>query len=95
MQDVADRYPAWMDANRAQLSQEEITQYEKQLAHINQICALLEAHGDSKFDELLQLLQEVSPKTQTHTHTHTQFLYEMSHIWRNSSFRGSRCTGCQ
>ena len=59
MQDISDRFPAWIDANRDNLTQEELERYEKQLAHIKLVCDLLEQHGDSKFDELLQLLQEV------------------------------------
>lgn len=59
VQDIADRFPAWIEANRGNLSEEELARYEGQLAHINQVCELLDQHGDSKFDELLQLLQEV------------------------------------
>ena len=59
VQDISERYPAWIESNRPLLSGEEVSRYEEQLEHINRVCDLLETHGDSRFDELLQLLQEV------------------------------------
>eukprot|EP00892_Ulva_mutabilis_P008329 jgi/Ulvmu1/5869/UM025_0131.1 len=59
LKDIADRFPEWLEANRGTLSEEELARYEAQLAYITEVLDLLEQHGDSKFDELLQLLQEL------------------------------------
>ena len=59
VQDVGNRYPQWLEDSKGKISAEEFEQHTAQLAHINAICKLLEEHGDSKFDELLKLLQEV------------------------------------
>ena len=59
MQDVGQRYPKWLEENKGKIPPEEHAQHTAQLAHINAICTLLEEHGDTKFDELLRLLQEV------------------------------------
>lgn len=67
VQDISERYPAWIESNRPLLSGEEVSRYEGQLEHINRVCDLLETHGDSKFDELLQLLQEVCCAAQLST----------------------------
>jgi hypothetical protein len=59
LQDVGRRYPKWLQEHEGKIPPEEFSQHTAQLSHINAICKLLEEHGDSKFDELLKLLQEV------------------------------------
>lgn len=59
LQDVGKRYPKWLEDNEGKIPADEFQQHTAQQAHINAICKLLEEHGDTKFDELLKLLQEV------------------------------------
>jgi Pex19 protein family len=59
MQDISGRFPKWLQENEGKISREDARQHRAQLGHINAICKLLEDYGDSKFEELLKLLQEV------------------------------------
>lgn len=65
---VRDKYPAWLQENRSQISAEEGERYDKQYKIIDRICVLFENENDSdpedvkqkRFMELLSLLQEMT-----------------------------------
>ena len=58
LQDIGARYPAWLEENRATLSEADIARYEEQQRHIKDICRLYDEDPDN-FTELVNALQQV------------------------------------
>ncbi|GAB4813856.1 hypothetical protein N2152v2_000902 [Parachlorella kessleri] len=58
MKDIGERYPAWLDANRTVLPEEELHRYSRQYEFIQQICALYES-DPSDYTQLVNLLQQM------------------------------------
>lgn len=59
LKEIGEQYPDWLDRHAGSLQPEERDRYERQLGYIQEICGLLEEHGDSKFPELMELLQQM------------------------------------
>eukprot|EP00958_Prasinococcus_capsulatus_P013943 scaffold1446_cov391-Prasinococcus_capsulatus_cf.AAC.29 len=58
MKEVGDKYPRWLEANRASLSAEDIDRYAKQQALIAELCTIYEERPDS-FAEVVSLMQQM------------------------------------
>jgi transposase len=58
-------YPKWLQVHSGELTEEQRRQYTAQQAHVNAVCRHLDEHGDSKFEELQDLLQEVRSASAT------------------------------
>jgi hypothetical protein len=61
VQEIAAKYPKWLERNRGTLSAADVASYEAQIEHIQAVCRHLEEYGDSQFPELLACLQHVRP----------------------------------
>ena len=59
LQEMQKEYPTWLEKNGESLTSEQRSMYEAQQAHVDAVCRHLEEHGDSKFERLQELLQEV------------------------------------
>ncbi len=58
MQEIRDKYPPWLEANRGQIDAEEFERYEQQYKCIVALCSAYETEPNN-FPKLMELLQEV------------------------------------
>ncbi|KAK4877800.1 hypothetical protein RN001_010306 [Aquatica leii] len=67
LKEILAKYPAWLEANGASLTDEERTKYEKQQQVMNQVCEQLEKESDTntleekqrQFETVLSLMQRL------------------------------------
>ena len=59
LQDISDKYPPWLEANKSSLSAEDLQRYTAQYASIQAVCKQYE-EDPSNFARLTDLIQQVS-----------------------------------
>jgi hypothetical protein len=57
--EFSPQYPLWLEANKNKISQDEFIRYLKQYEYIGRIVRLYDTQGDSAFEEVVQLVNEV------------------------------------
>jgi len=63
VQDIGERYPSWLEANRSTLDPADVQRYEEQQQYIAQICTLYETDPQN-FPKLMDLLHEMQQRGQ-------------------------------
>eukprot|EP00002_Diphylleia_rotans_P029989 TRINITY_DN6133_c0_g1_i1.p1 TRINITY_DN6133_c0_g1~~TRINITY_DN6133_c0_g1_i1.p1 ORF type:complete len:278 (+),score=82.58 TRINITY_DN6133_c0_g1_i1:67-900(+) len=58
MRDIAQKYPEWLERNRATLSPDDLERYTRQLDVVRSICQVFEQTPDN-FDQIVELMQQV------------------------------------
>lgn len=68
LQEIADKYPAWLEENRAKLDETQLDRYTKQCALMKTVCTELEQETEAdstevkkeRTNKVLSLMQQVS-----------------------------------
>lgn len=58
MQEIGDRYPLWLEANRSSLSQEDFDRYTQQHKYIRDLCRVYESTPND-FEQIVDLMQQM------------------------------------
>ena len=62
LQDIRDKYPPWLEVNRATLSADDVQRYSDQYASIQAVCNQYET-DPANFSRLVELIQQVGGQT--------------------------------
>eukprot|EP00245_Coleochaete_scutata_P007631 TRINITY_DN23130_c0_g1_i1.p1 TRINITY_DN23130_c0_g1~~TRINITY_DN23130_c0_g1_i1.p1 ORF type:complete len:286 (+),score=78.99 TRINITY_DN23130_c0_g1_i1:22-879(+) len=58
MQEIGERYPAWLETNKATLSEEDYNRYSRQYDYIKQLCNVYDTTPDD-FNLIIELMQQM------------------------------------